>query len=174
MYLTNAPGVNSHLCSLATWWPQGLWQVLLLSKDLPWLYSAITDLDNLVCDSSPLERVLELPILGGLWRNLLPYRVCSFSSSWRPVPILLTAAPSPHRGKFSQSHWAWGTHPTAVPFCWPQNSSWAMGLPAARSHPHLVCLSTAWLMPQLQARNSFSWLKVADLWQAALAKFLSP
>lgn len=102
------------------------------------------------------ERVPRTAHFGETWRNLLPVH------EW-PVPlIILEACPHPPNGLLlahiqrevsrvptglgaptqQLSHFT-GPHPSA-------------NLQAARSQLDTLCLSTAWLMPQLQARNPFS------------------
>lgn len=112
-------------------------------------------LDNLVCDSSPWKGPQNCPFWGDLEES-------SAMHEWPVSLIILEACPHPPNGLLlvhtqrevscvpmglgaptqQLSHFT-GPHPSA-------------SRQAARSQLDTLCLSTAWLMPQLQARNSFS------------------
>lgn len=102
------------------------------------------------------ERVPRTAHFGGTWKNLLPVH------EW-PVPlIILETYPHPPNGLLlAHIQREVSRVPTGLGAPTQQLSHFtgphlSASLQAARSQLDTLCLSTAWLTPQLQARNPFS------------------
>lgn len=111
-----------YLCSLATWWPQGLWpKSLALRAKICLFHLPSQTLDNLVCGSCPWKGPQNCPFWGDLEESSACAWVACFSHHLGGLSTSSQrAAPSPHTEEsLLCPNGPGGTHPTAVSFYGP-------------------------------------------------------